>query len=268
MLPNLSVLRQPLRGVILHRMKKAQSEKVRWRDLTDPCRYFLIQKGEKDMNKIELKIGDCRELMKEINDGSIDLILTDPPYNISSSQKIIRNEGKFGKAKTINYDFGEWDYGNISPNVWVPLAVSKLKDNGVFISMVGKREAENMMKTLEESGMFIRHLGCWCRTNPVPQIRKVKWMSGTELFVIATKNRGGGHHFNYEEGQHPDYILTPICMGNERKMWGHPTQKPEKLFEIFVRWWSFRNDVVLDPFAGSGTTGKVLSEFGEKLYFV
>ena len=51
-------------------------------------------------------------------------------------------------------------------------------------------------------------------------------------------------------------------MGNERKMWGHPTQKPEKLFEIFVRWWSFRNDVVLDPFAGSGTTGKCCQNLG------
>jgi len=182
------------------------------------------------MSKIILKIGDCCELMKEVKDGSIDLIVTDPPYNISSTQKIIREGGKFGKAKPINYDFGEWDYGNTNPQSWIPLAVSKLTDNGVFISMVGKREAENMMKTLEDEGMFIRHLGCWCKTNPAPQARKVKWMSGVELFVIATKNKGTGHHYNFEVGQHTDYIITPICMGERKNILWSSNSETRKTF--------------------------------------
>jgi len=57
----------------------------------------------------EIYFKDCLEGMKELPDGSVDLLLTDPPYNVSNTTKIVRNGGKFGKAKTIDMDFGDWD---------------------------------------------------------------------------------------------------------------------------------------------------------------
>lgn len=207
-----------------------------------------------------LLYGDALKLHSKIDDGSIDLILTDPPYNISSDIKITRNGGKFGKAKDINLNFGEWDRGIIKPDIWIPLYVPKLKDNGIFISFVGKREAELMMQTLEEHGMFIRHLGAWVKTNPPPQARKVKWANGLEFFVIATKNKGTGHHYNYKEGHHPDYIISPICMGKER--YNHPTQKPERVAYDLIKWWSYPGDLVLDPFMGTGTFPYMAKKLG------
>lgn len=199
--------------------------------------------------------GDCREVMREWPAESIDMILTDPPYNISNPTKIVRSGGKFGRARTISLDFGAWDHGVIRPKDWVPLAVEKLKPCGVFVSLYDKRYISHVCDLLEELGLTIRHVAGWHKQNPAPQARKVKWQNALELFVIATKNEGTGHHYNYHEGQHHDVITTPICQGNERL--DHPTQKPEALIEPIVRWWSFEGDLVLDPFLGTGTTAVV-----------
>ena len=67
------------------------------------------------MTDVKLYLGDCLEVMKEIPDESIDLVLTDPPYNISHKGKIFRDY-RSGKNGDINMDFGEWDYNfNITP---------------------------------------------------------------------------------------------------------------------------------------------------------
>ena len=195
--------------------------------------------------------GDCREVMRRFPNGSIDLLPTDPPYNISSDTVIKREGGKFGVAKPISMDFGAWDHGVIEPKDWVPLAVEKLKPCGVFVSLYDKRYISHLCDLLEELGLTIRHVAGWHKQNPAPQARKVKWQNALELFVIATKNEGAGHHYNYREGQHHDVITTPICQGNERL--DHPTQKPLRLADPLIRWWSFPGDIVLDPFCGTGT---------------
>ncbi len=195
--------------------------------------------------------GNCLDVMRQFPDGSIDLLPTDPPYNISNPTKIVRSGGKFGRARTINLDFGDWDHGVIEPKDWVPLAVEKLKPCGVFVSLYNKRYISHLCDLLEELGLTIRHVGGWHKQNPAPQARKVKWQNALELFVIATMNKGTGHHYNYEEGQHHDVITTPICQGNERL--DHPTQKPLRMVDPIIRWWSFPGDIVLDPFCGTGT---------------
>ena len=200
-------------------------------------------------------VGDAMEIMQKIPKESIDLILTDPPYNISNDTVIRRKGGKFGYAKDIVLDFGEWDKGQITPYDWIPIAYDLLTPNGVLIFFYDKMEISCIAKWLErEFDMKVRHIAVWVKRNPPPQARKVKWQNGTEFFLIATKNHGAGHHYNYMMGQHPDYIITPICMGKERyRKPTHPTQKPEKLIEPIIQWWSFEGDVVLDPFAGTGT---------------
>jgi DNA modification methylase len=206
--------------------------------------------------------GDCREVMQSWPDSIVDLVLTDPPYNISRKTVIRRKGGKFGVAKDINLDFGAWDHSVIKPEDWVPLAVRKLKPCGVFVSLYDKRRISHFCDLLEQLGMTIRHIAGWHKLNPAPQARKVKWQDALELFVIATKNKGAGHHYNYREGQHHDVIATPICQGNERL--GHPTQKPEALFEPIVRWWSYPNDLVVDPFVGVGTSCVVAKRLGRR----
>jgi len=200
--------------------------------------------------KLTLIQGDCMEVLPKIPDASINLILTDPPYNISKRDKITRRGGKFGMAKDITLNFGEWDFGKIKPEDYLPEIVRVLKPNGVLVMFYDKLWLGIIGLWLqEEFGFRVRYIGSWVKRNPAPQARKVKWQNGVENFLIATKNEGSGHHFNYKLGQSPDYFVTSV---NYKHL--HPTQKPLDLIEWIVNYWSFEGDLVLDPFLGSGTT--------------
>ena len=82
--------------------------------------------------------GDCFELLNTVADGSVDMILTDPPYGIANDTTIIRtgNGQKFGKAKAITHNFGEWDkFAGFDDFMdftrrWVDLCVPKLRGGG------------------------------------------------------------------------------------------------------------------------------------------
>jgi DNA modification methylase len=174
-------------------------------------------------------------------------VLTDPPYNISSDF-----EAKFPDRGSISHDFGDWDDGSIQPKDWVPEAERVLTDNGVLIAFYDNRNIHQLISAVHEAGLELRQKLYWHKKNPVPQLYGVKWQEAVEEAVIATKNRGDGHHFIDRHGQRHNVIQTPICSNSERE--GHPTQKPEELFRTIIKWWSQPGDKVLDPFMGTGTT--------------
>jgi len=216
--------------------------------------YFKTRLGK-------LYCGDALEVLKELPDESVDLILTDPPYNVSKpGQNITRNGGKFGKAKDIVLDFGEWDRGVIRWQDFIDDFVRLLKPTGVLAMFYDKLELGCIGKYLQEVHDFqVRHIGAWVKPNPAPQARKVKWQNGLEFFIIATKNKGSGHHYNYRLGQSPDYFIHSVNFKHY-----HPTQKPEPLIEWIMKYWSFEGDLVLDPFLGSGTTAIVAEKLGRR----
>jgi len=200
--------------------------------------------------------GDCLKVLPKLPDECVDLIVTDPPYNISKNDKIVRKGGKFGFAKDINLNFGVWDFGKIKPEDYIPEFVRLLKPCGVLVMFYDKLWLGVIGLWLENEFKFnVRHVGSWIKSNPTPQARKVKWQNGVENFIIATKNHGTGHHYNYKLGQSPDYFITSV---NYEHM--HPTQKPLDLIKWIINYWSFKGDVVLDPFLGSGTTMKACLE--------
>ena len=100
----------------------------------------------------QIVCADCLEVMKTFPDQSIDMILTDPPYNISSSFKVSR--GKTGKyrGKDLTYDYGEWDHSSILPANWIPPTIRLLKGNGVFVSLYGNLKIQEVIEILQESG--------------------------------------------------------------------------------------------------------------------
>lgn len=202
--------------------------------------------------KYQLHNDDCIEFMKYMQPGSVDLIATDPPYNVSKKgAKISRGKGMVFEGGDINLDFGEWDQGKISWENYIDLFVGILSANGVLVMFYDKLYLGQIGIYLQEKYEFqVRHLGAMVKRNPAPQARKVKWQNGLEQFLIATKNKGEGHHFNYKLGQSPDYFLTT----NGYKHL-HPTQKPIEIMDWLITYWSFENDMVFDPFMGSGTTG-------------
>ena len=215
-------------------------------------RYFETNNGI-------LYCGDCLEIMKGFPEGIIDLVLTDPPYNVSKNDRIVRNNGRFGKAKPINLNFGEWDYGSVRWEDFMPQFNSLLKENGVLAMFYDRIELGVVAKHLTTIGWKVRHIGIWIKTNPAPQARKVGWQIGSEFFLVATKNHGSGHHFNYQLGQSKDYFTHSVSFKHL-----HPTQKPLELIKWIASYWSYEGDLVLDPFMGSGTTAVACEELNRR----
>jgi DNA modification methylase len=190
--------------------------------------------------------------MKTLPCASIDCIATDPPYNVSvEGARIVRGSGTIYKGPDINLDFGEWDRNKIGWKDFIDRFVELLTPNGVLIMFYDKLYLGSIGIYLQEKyGFQVRHIGAMVKKNPAPQGRRVKWQNGLEQFLIATKNKGEGHHFNYRLGQSPDYFMTDVNYKHS-----HPTQKPLEIMSWLIRYWSFEGDTILDPFMGSGTTG-------------
>lgn len=211
------------------------------------------------MGIIELHLGDCIEYMNAMEKESVNAIITDPPYNVSKKgAKIVRGKGTAFEGGDISLDFGEWDMGIINWSDYIDLFAKILCNNGILVMFYDKLHLGNIGLYLQEKYDFqVRHIGAMVKTNPAPQARRVKWQNGLEQFIVVTKNKGEGHHFNYRMGQSPDYFMT-----NNGYEHMHPTQKPISVMNWIVQYWSFEGDTVFDPFMGSGTTGVSCIQFG------
>ena len=207
-----------------------------------------------------LYCGDTMSLLDKLPfpKEKLDLILTDPPYGISHDTTIRRTGNTKFKANTdLNYNFGEWDrFDSIHEFMdftykWVNLMDMFLRPGGIFISYFDRDKINFLSFYLQSKGYKIKGYYADCKSNPVPQLRKTKWMNGWEIAGIWKKD-GGKLTYNYQLGQHKDYGIRPVVSGKERTK--HPTQKPMKVIKDFILWWSNENDLVIDPFVGSGTT--------------
>ncbi len=211
------------------------------------------------MEELKLFNGDSYELIKNIPTESIDLIFTDPPYNISKySTGNIVIEGR----KEINNDLAEWDKKEFIPANWVKEFKRILKPTGnifVFTSynLLGKwHEAFD-----PEFDTF--QFMVWHKTNPVPKIMRAGFLNSCEL-IICMWNKG--HIWNFtEQNEMHNFIESPICMGPERiKNPFHPTQKPVKVLYPIIKMASNPGDVIFDPFMGVGSMGEVALKLKRK----
>ena len=225
-------------------------------------------RGEKAMSRIApfeentIVVGDCLGIIKNLPNSCIDLIVTDPPYNVSQKGVNISRGALFGQGGPIKLDFGDWDYSSIVPMDYLDEFIRLLTPVGVLVLFYDKLYLGMIGLYLEmKFGFQTRHIGSYVKTNPAPQARKVKWQNGVENFLVATKNKGIGHHFNYKLGQSPDYFIRSV---NYERI--HPTQKPEDLIEWIVSYWSFEGDLVFDSFIGSGTTAIAADRLGRKFF--
>lgn len=196
--------------------------------------------------------------MEEVDDNSVDLVKTDPPYGISKEVKITRGRNKMKfKGPDISLDFGEWDNFKDEKEfwsftfAWIDEIIRVLRPGGIFAIFFDRDKINFVSRYLQQKKFKFKDYFAFIKSNPVPQARKVKWQSGWEMGGIWQKP-GGKLTYNYELGQQKNYIISPICSGKER--YKHPTQKPEKVIIPFILYWSNEEDIVLDNFAGTGTT--------------
>lgn len=210
----------------------------------------------------ELRCGDALELLPEIEDGTVDILVTDPPYNISSEFVLTRQDDAEAKYAGGNrsHDFGEWDHDQITVEDWLPLIEPALSETAVVVIMYDYFRLTDVVETMESLGWEPRQPIVWHKANPVPQGHAVKWQEAAEIGIIGTVNEGQGHNYQADEGQRHNVVESPLCQGDERT--AHPTQKPVELVKPVLRWWTEPGDLVLDPFMGVGTVPAVAKEFG------
>ena len=210
-------------------------------------------------NDYQLHLADSYQHIKAIPSGSVDLLLTDPPYNLSPYST---GNMKLSWRKEINNDLAVWDQKTFIPSDWVDEFKRVLSPTGnifVFTSynMLGKwHEAFD-----PEFDTF--QFMVWHKRNPVPKIRRAGFLNSCEL-IVCMWDKGHTWNFSNQRDMH-NFIETPICMGSERiKKPHHPTQKPVKVLAHIIQLASQEGDVVLDPFMGVGSTGAAALKLNRK----
>ncbi len=185
--------------------------------------------------------------------GYADLILTDPPYNISMANNFRTMKGRNG------IDFGEWDKG-FDLTGWIPNAISKLKNGGSIIIFNAWRNMGPIASVLEENGCLVKEMIQWQKANPMPRNRDRLYVTTCEFAIWATK--GKGWTFNRQRQTYENTVFYyPIVSAKKRI---HPTQKPVELLKDLILIHSNPGDIVLDPFMGSGSTAIAAIETGRK----
>ncbi len=200
--------------------------------------------------KVQLWRGDCFEKMKKIPDGTVDLILCDPPYNLANYST---GNMTFGWRGEVNNDVADWDKKELNPADLLSEFKRVLAPKGnIFIfcsyNLLGK--FHEVFNSEFDTFQFM----VWHKTNPIPCIRKASFLNSCEL-IVCLWNRGHTWNFSKQNEMH-NFIEAPICAGKERcQNPKHPTQKPLSVLEHIIKIASNPNDIVLDMFMGVGSTG-------------
>lgn len=206
---------------------------------------------------------DCFNALKQIPDNSVDLILTDPPYNIApySTGNI-----KFDWRSDINNDVAEWDLEPLKPEFLINEFKRILKPKGnifIFCSYNIIGEYHKVFDPEFDTFQFM----VWHKTNPVPNFRKTSFLNSCEL-IVSCWNKGHTWNFTTQREMH-NFIESGICMGSERIKDKngknlHPTQKPLAVLEKIIKIASNEGNVVLDCFNGVGSTGEAALKLNRK----
>lgn len=208
---------------------------------------------------MELIKGDCLQVMKGMPSKSIDLIVTDPPYEVSATNL----GGTINNVKKLNKSLNDLVVANIA--------------NGYDIDVIG----EEFMRVMKEPNIYVwcnkvqipayfnfyvnKHkckfeIICWHKTNALPTYSN-KYLSDTEYLLYFRKGKGKCFPQNYEDAK--TFYIAPINHADKKK-YGHPTIKPLDITTKIIRNSSRSGDIILDPFMGSGTTGVACKKLGRE----
>ena len=199
--------------------------------------------------ELTLLKGDCNELLQQLPDRSVDLLFTDPPYNLSPYST---GNMRFNWRGEINNDLAEWDR-HFDPGEVRDQFLRILKPSGNLFAFCSYnllgRWHEVFDPVFDTFQFFV-----WHKTNPVPKIRKQGFLNSCEL-IVCMWNRQHTWNFGRQNAMH-NFYESPICMSPERlREPKHPTQKPVGLLKHLIGIASNPGDLVFDPFMGVGSTG-------------
>ncbi len=213
---------------------------------------------------IKIYQGDCLEILAAIPADCVDLIFADPPYFLS-------NDGITCHAgRMVSVNKGEWDRSR-GPDAnhefnraWLAACQRVLKPHGTIWVSGTAHIIHSVGFAMQQLGFKLLNDISWVKPNPPPNLSCRYFTHATETIIWAAKNRKSRHTFNYKlmkelaGGKQMKSVWTIPAPDRDEKRFGkHPTQKPVKLLERILLAASNEDDLVLDPFIGSGTTAIV-----------
>jgi len=201
-------------------------------------------------------------LIGKYPDGRFDMIFADPPYFLSNGG-ITCHAGKMVKV-----DKGQWDRSH-GPEMnhefnttWLSRCQKLLRTNGTIWVSGTHHVIHSVGYAMQQLGMKILNDITWEKPNPPPNLSCRYFTHSTETITWAAKNEKSKHCFNYDKmreinaGKQMKSVWTMAAPNGDEKGFGkHPTQKPVTLLERIILASTNEGDLILDPFAGSSTTG-------------
>lgn len=214
--------------------------------------------------------GDTFELLPQF-EFKFDMVFADPPYFLSNGGISVQS----GKVVCVNK--GDWDKGMSQEDInefnlkWISLCREKLKENGTIWISGTYHNIFSVANALTRLGFKILNVITWAKTNPPPNISCRYFTYSTEFIIWARKNEKIPHYYNYELMKHvngnkqmTDVWRLPAIASWEKSCGKHPTQKPLCVLSRIIMASTEPGAWILDPFAGSGTTGIAANLLGRR----
>ena len=212
-------------------------------------------------NQFYLYQGDTIQVLRQL-DQQADMIFADPPYFLSNGGKKIQGN------QMVSVDKGAWDKAESLEQInnfnrkWIDACKLLLKDNGTIWVCGTFHNIYSVEMCLREAGFQIINIITWQKSDPTPTWGDLHFNFSSEYIIWARKNPKSRHYFNYELMKQlnggvlmPDVWKLPTVGMWEKTCGKHPTQKPLRLLYRIILASTQAGEIIIDPFAGSCTTG-------------
>lgn len=233
--------------------------------------------------------GDCLDILKRIPSRSIDMVFIDPPYflQLPRGKKLVR----WYVRTIVESPEEEWDefrswreYDGFIEAV-LREARRVMKPSASMWAIGTYHNIHRIGKIMQDLGFWILNDVIWMKTNPMPNWLNVRLTNATEILIWAVRDKDA-RKYTYNHDIARSYSLRdfgskialnvwriPIARGRERLRDEkgkrlHPTQKPEELLERVISISTKPGDIILDPMAGTGTTGVVARRLGRRFILI
>ena len=222
--------------------------------------------------------GDSLKELKKIPRETFDLIFADPPYNLQLKGELTRPDRS--KVSAVNDKWDQFEnfkkYDEFTYE-WLNECKRILKKDGAIWVIGSYHNIFRVGTAIQNLGFWILNDVIWNKNNPMPNFRGTRFTNAHETLIWASKSEKSKYTFNYQslkclndDLQMRSNWNLPICTGSERlKKNGkkiHSTQKPESLLHRILLATSIKDDLILDPFLGSGTSAAVAKKLGRNYF--
>jgi site-specific DNA-methyltransferase (adenine-specific) len=223
-----------------------------------------------DKTDFKLYQANCLDILAEMDENSVDMAFADPPYLLSNGGFSVH------AGRRVSVDKGDWDKSNGLKKdfefhrTWIAAIKRVLKPSGTLWISGTYHSIYQCGFAMQVAGFHILNDIAWFKPNATPNLSCRFFTASHETLIWARKDKKAKHIFNYDlmkNGTWPEDALkkpglqmrSVWSMGTpkpDEKIHGkHPTQKPEDLLKRIILASTNKNDLIIDPFTGSSTTG-------------